>query len=49
MLFLCIIEKTSVTHHNSKITGAVCLTVDLPEIKASSEKCCTVDILRSIV
>ena len=36
------------THHNSKITGAVCPAVDLPVIKASSEKCCTVTILTPI-
>ena len=30
------------------MTVAVCPTVDLPEIKASSEKCCTVAILTSI-
>ena len=49
LLFLCVIEKTTVTHHNSKITGAVCPAVDLPEIKASSKKCCSrhIDIYRS--
>ena len=34
--------------HNSKITGIVCPTVDLTHIKALSEKCCTVPILKSI-
>ena len=41
-------RKTSVTHHNSKIIEAACPVVDFPEIKASSEKCCTVAILTSI-
>ena len=45
---MCVIEKTLVTLHNSKIKGVVCPAVDLPEIKASSEKSCTVAIMTSI-
>ena len=41
----CVIEKTSVTHYNSKITGTVCPAVSLPEIKASSKNGYTVVIL----
>ena len=47
-VFLCAIQKISMTHHISKITGTLCPAVDFPEIKASSEKCCTVDIMTSI-
>ena len=36
------------THHNSKITEAVCPAVDLLKIKASLEKLCTIATLTSI-
>ena len=49
MYILFIVLYTfSYTFHTSKIIGAVCPAMDLPEIKASSEKCCIVAILRSI-
>ena len=40
-ILICNQENSIVTHYDSKITEAVCPVVDLPEIKASSEKCCS--------